>query len=285
MLVQRRSLLAATAAAAVRPAAGLSPRRLRIPRVSARGALEHNYPAQLLRLALSAAGVVVALEPTPELIPQNRAIQELGRAASSLDVLWTMTSIEREQLARPVRIPIYRGLYGWRLLLASADNAAHMRQVRTLADLQRFSLVQGLEWPDTAILQANGLKVIVSASYDAMFKQLRLGRADAFPRSVEEIGWELDRYGQGLAVVPDICLHYPAAVYYFVASDNLALASEIELGLQRLQASGTLEKLFLQYHGDDLARARLGARHAIELVNPLLPALTPLDRAELWYRP
>lgn len=281
----RRSLLAATAAAAISPVAGSAPRRLRIPRVSARADLEHNYPAQLLRLALAAAGVAVELAPTSELIPQNRAIQELGRAGGMLDVIWTVTTAEREQLARPVRISIFRGLYGWRLLLATAENAQRLREARSLADLQRFSLVQGLEWPDTTILKANGLNVVVSASYDAMFKQLRLGRAEAFPRSVEEVWWELGRYGQGLSIVPDLCLHYPAAVYYFVSPDNLALAGEIETGLQRLLANGGLERLFLQHHGDDLARARLGSRHVIELANPLLPAQTPLDRADLWYRP
>ena len=196
-----------------------------------------------------------------------------------------MTSVEREQQARPVRVPIFKGLYGWRLLLATSEVAARLREVQTLNELQQFSMVQGLDWPDTGILQANGLKVVVSPSYDAMFKQLRLGRADAFPRSVEEIWWELERYGQGLAVVPNICLHYPAAVYYFVAPDEAELAAAIELGLQRLRASGAFERLFMKHHGEDLARARLGARRIIELHNPLLSPLTPLDKPELWYRP
>lgn len=261
-----------------------TPRRLRIPQVSAKAKLNRSYAAVLLEQALAAAGMPVVMEPTSELIPQNRALHELG-AQRRLDVLWTMTSVEREQQGRPVRIPIFKGLYGWRLLLAAPDVAARMQEVRTVNELSRFSMVQGLEWPDTGILQSNALNVIVSPSYDAMFKQLRLGRADAFPRSVEEIWWELDRYGQGLTVVPNLCLHYPAAVYYFVAPDEAELAAAIELGLKRLRASGAFDALFMQYHGDDLARARLGARHVIELRNPLLSPQTPLDKSELWYRP
>jgi len=260
-------------------------RRLRIPHVSAKAELEHSYPAQLLEQALAAAGMAATLEPTPELIPQNRALQELGRHGGRLDVVWTMTSVEREQQARPVRVPIFRGLYGWRLLLATPEVAARMSDVQNLNELRRFSMVSGHEWPDTGILQANGLKVVVSPNYDPMFKQVRLGRADAFPRSVEEIWWELERYGHGLVVVPNICLHYPAAMYYFVAPDDTELAAAIELGLQRLRTSGALERLFLKHHGEDLARAKLGSRRIIELRNPLLPLQTPLDKAELWYRP
>jgi hypothetical protein len=285
MSLPRRTFLVASAAASTFAPARAEPRRLRIPHVSARADVEHNYPAQLLKLALAAAGMTVELEPTPELIPQNRAIQELGHRSDRIDVLWTVTTAEREQQALPVRVPIFRGLYGWRLLLATPERAAQLREVRSLDELRRFSLVQGLEWPDTSVLQANGLNVVVSASYDAMFRQLRLGRVDAFPRSVEEVWWELERYGQGLTVVPDICLHYPAAVYYFVAPDNQELAAAIELGLHRLRTSGAFERLFLHHHGNDLARAGLGSRRVIELSNPLLPPQTPLNRAELWYRP
>ncbi|MFT7771671.1 substrate-binding periplasmic protein [Roseateles sp.] len=282
MPLRRRELLLCTAAVPL--TAHADPRRLRIPQVSAKAALTRSYAAVLLEQALAAAGMPVTLEPTAELIPQNRALQELGQRAR-LDVLWTMTSIEREQQALPVRVPIFKGLYGWRLLLALPEVAARMRGVRTLDELRTFSLVQGLEWPDTGILQGNGLNVVVSPGYEAMFRQLRLGRVDAFPRSVEEVWWELDRYGQGLAVVPDICLHYPAPVYYFVAPDEVELAAAIELGLRRLLSSGAFERLFAQHHAQDLARSRLGSRRIIRLHNPLLPPLTPLDKSELWYRP
>lgn len=282
MSLHRRDLLLCTAALPL--AAHASPRRVRIPHVSARADLERNYAAVLLRMALEAGGMPAALEPTSELIPQNRALQELG-VSRRLDVVWTMTSVEREQQALPVRVPIFKGLFGWRLLLATPEVAEDIAKVRTLDELRRFSLVSGHEWPDTGILQANGLKVVISPSYDAMFKQLRLGRADAFPRSVEEVWWEMERYGQGLAVVPNVCLHYPAAVYYFVAPEDAELARAIELGLQRLRASGAWDRLFLQHHGNDLARARLGARAVISLRNPLLPPQTPISKPELWYRP
>lgn len=271
-------------AAALPLAAAAAPLRLRIPQVSGKAELGRSYPAVLLEQALAAAGAPAQLVPTSELIPQNRALQELGRR-SRLDVVWTMTSVERERIARPIRVPLFKGLFGWRLMLATPQVAERMRHVRSLAELREFSLVQGLEWPDTTVLQGNGLQVVTSPTYDAMFKQLRLGRADAFPRSVEEIWWEQQHHGQGLVVVPQLCLHYPAAVYYFVAPDERELALAIELGLQRLRDSGAFDRLFMQYQGPDLARAALGSRRVIELHNPLLPPQTPLNKPELWYRP
>lgn len=286
MSLRRHELLLSSAAvplAAPLVAHG-APRRLRIPQVSPKAEMQRSYAAVLLEQAVAAAGMPVTLEPTSELIPQNRALHELG-SRRRLDVLWTMTSVEREQQALAVRVPIFKGLFGWRLLLATPEVAERLRGVQTLSELHPFSMVSGHEWPDTAILQANGLNVVISPSYDAMFKQLRLGRVDAFPRSVEEIWWELERHGQGLVIVPNLCLHYPAAVYYFVAPDDTELASALELGLQRLRANGVMEKLFLQYHGEDLARARLGARKVIELRNPLLSPQTPLDKPDLWFKP
>lgn len=282
MPLRRRELLLSSAATPL--AAHAQPRVLRIPHVSAKADVERSYPAMLLDQALAAAGMPVTLEPTAELIPQNRALQELG-SRRRLDVVWTMTSVEREQQALSVRVPIFRGLFGWRLLLAMPEVAARMAAVQTLAELRQFSLVSGHEWPDTGILQANGLNVVISPSYDAMFKQVRLGRADAFPRAVEEIWWELERHGHGLTVVPNLCLHYPAAVYFFVARDEPQLAQAIETGLRRLRASGAWERLFEKHHGADIARARLGSRRVIQLHNPLLPPHTPQDKPEFWRQP
>ncbi|MBW8760574.1 MAG: hypothetical protein JF586_23580, partial [Burkholderiales bacterium] len=77
MSLRRRDLLLSSVAAPL-AAAQAAPRRIRIPHVSAKAELERSYAAVLLEQALAAAGMAVRLAPTPELIPQNRALQELG---------------------------------------------------------------------------------------------------------------------------------------------------------------------------------------------------------------
>ncbi|MDP1340920.1 hypothetical protein, partial [Klebsiella variicola] len=68
-----------------------------------------------------------------------------------------------------VRIPIDRGLMGWRLLLVRRSELAQWDQVRHLDDLRRRIAGQGHDWPDTAILRANGLQVGTSSVYEALF--------------------------------------------------------------------------------------------------------------------
>jgi hypothetical protein len=281
--MRRRAVISLALAAGAPVQAG--PRRLLTPRPSGKAELSNTYPALLLEQAMAAAGEPATLDALAELIPQDQALQELSGPRARFDVLWSMTSVEREQQVLPVRVPIFKGLYGWRLLLARPELAARLSKLRTLAELRQVRMVQGRGWPDADILRHNGVPVSESASYYAMFSQVRLNRADAFPRSVEEIWWEQEKHGQGLVIVPDICLRYPAAVYYFVSPSRPELAATLALGLQRLRASGEFERLFIKHHGDELARARLGSRHVIALHNPLLPPLTPLDRPELWYRP
>jgi hypothetical protein len=267
------------------PALAADTRRLIYPRFNKDPNPDTWYPVQLLRWALSAANYPVELEATSEELPQLRSLHDLQRPNGRMHVMWTMTTAEREHQVLPVRIPIYRGLFGWRLLVARKERVEELRSIATLADLRRFTMMQGAQWPDTEILRSNGVPVMGSISYEAMFNQLRLGRADAFPRSVEEVNWEMGQYGDGLAIVPDVALYYPTAIYYFVRPGDTELAAAIEVGLTRLRASGQFERLFNRFHGETLARAKLGQRRVIELTNPLLSPETPLGNKELWYRP
>ena len=195
-----------------------------------------------------------------------------------------MTSKEREAHLLPVRIPIYKGLIGWRIGLVREVDAERFASVRTLADLRALTLGQGHDWPDTEILRGNGLSVYGVDDYESLFRMLRQGRFDYFPRSVLEIWQERDRHaGQGLVVEPHLLLRYPAVAYYFVNRRNTALARVIERGLERALADGSFDQLFLKFYGPSLEAARLDQRTIIDLSNPLLPSDTPLSRDAFWY--
>ena len=75
---------------------------------------------------------------------------------------------------------------GLRLLLIRAHGRPSSTDVRTLADLRRFSLGQG-ELARCTMFEALGIKVVRSAHYRTMFpKILMADRFDAFPRGVNE---------------------------------------------------------------------------------------------------
>lgn len=240
------------------------------------------YPVQVLRLAFREAGVQIDLQPSDTSMTQARSLEQLSKG-QNVDVVWTMTSQERESTLRPIRIPIDKGLLGWRLLFTSKSGAAAIAKVRTMDDLRRLQAGQGHDWPDTNILRFNGLQVQAGTSYEGLFKMLRAGRFDYFPRSIIEIWDEQKAFaGPDLEIDKHLILYYPTAFYFFVNRNDRELAHTIEDGLNKAIANGKFEQLFQQTYGDVLQRAQLKGRTRLVLQNPLLPAATPLARKELW---
>lgn len=256
------------------------------PRPETTGDARTDYPVTLLRLALAKSGEKFELVPSKGVMLQGRALSELAAGKGSPRVVWSMTSREREKALLPIRIPIYKGLIGWRIPLVRKQNADLFKNVSTLKDLQAFRAGQGHDWPDTAILRASGLQVSGVAGYQSLFSMLELGRIDYFPRSLAEIGAELKSHSSNdIAMDTHIAIHYDTAFYYFVNTQDTALANAIERGLEAAIADGSFDRLFYQHHAELIKQATLDKRVVIELPNPLLPPDTPLARKELWYRP
>jgi hypothetical protein len=242
----------------------------------------NTFPEQVLRLALHEADMDFELRASDTPMPQGRALQQLA-SGKDVNVVWSMTSKEREQKLRPIRIPIDKGLLGWRMFLINKVDAAKFAKVKTLDDLRQLQAGQGHDWPDTEILRFNGLNVQVSTSYESLFTMLRAQRFDYFPRSIIEI-WDEQRSfgGTNFEIERTVLLHYPTAFYFFVKKDDRNLAKAIETGLNTAIANGKFEQLFQLTYGDVVQRARVQSRTKLQLANPLLPPSTPLERSELW---
>lgn len=239
-----------------------------------------QYPLALLRLALDRGGSDYRLEGTAAMT-QSRAMVLMERH-QGVDVVWTMTSREREVVLRPIRIPIDKGLIGWRVLLIRSSDVRRFVGADTMS-LRRMIAGQGHDWPDREILLSNHY-VTRSSSYDALFNLLASGRVDYVPRSVTEVVDEEKLHAaKGLAIEPSLLLWYPAALYYFVHPDNQRLADQIERGLEAAIADGSFDQLFNQTYGPVLEQLAVSQRRVIELTNPLLPQATPLQRKALWY--
>ncbi len=245
-----------------------------------------DYFLAMLNLALSKSEHNYKLEGIP--------MQEFRESRSTLsiakglyDIHWMHTNERRESILLPVRIPLYKGLVGWRLLVITQNDVQRFAGVEKLRDLTQFSAVQGHDWPDSQILSRNGLEVVETTSWEGMFKMLYAGRVDFFPRSVTEAWYEVKRFSEfDLVVEPNLALYYPTAYYFFVQRDNRQLADVIELGLNRAIKDGSFEDLFMSYFKEDIQRSKLDQRHVLRLENPLFDAdKAPLNRSELWYRP
>lgn len=245
--------------------------------------VDQRYQLQLLREALQASGEPFVLQPSGQDMVQSRVLKEI--AAGQIDVYWSMTSAAREQQLLPVRIPLDKGLNGWRLLLIRQGEQARFQHIQVLSQLKKLTFIQGHDWPDTAILQHNGLPVLTSAHPPQLFDMLQKQRGDAFPRAVFEAYGDLLPQREQFVVESQLVLVYPSAVYFFVNRSNQRLANAIERGLRQLIASGRFELLFQQRYGAAIARAGLSQRRQIRLDNPMAPPNFPLPDSPLWFHP
>ncbi len=234
-----------------------------------------DYYLKLLDLALSKSGVDYTLRPNPVPMVPARVMQ-IMEANQGVDVTWGPTTRELEQRLLPIRIPLDKGILGWRLFLIKPRDRHAFAQIYSLQQLKAFSAGQQRYWSDTDILRANGMKVVDSTGYISLFEMLAADRFQYFPRGVAEI-WneQMNHTDLGLEVEQHLALHYPAYTYFFVRNDNTQLAGLIEQGLRAAIKDGSFDKLFDQYNGAAVKRAHLDARTVFELSNPLVPDATP----------
>lgn len=249
----------------------------------------YEYRWKLLELALAhatPAGTLPAgIAPYPDEVTQNRGVALLR--SGEIDVVALGTNAERETQMRPIRIDILCGIVGYRLLVIRV--ADQQRIARMDERVLREHLVFGLnsQWADLPILRANGFTVVTSTRYENLFGMLAAGRFDAFTRGLNEAARELGerraRYPQ-LAVEQTRALYFPYPVYFWVRSDNQALAERIERGLRRALADGSFRALFESYHAEEIARLARERRQVIRLANPILRSSDEVPDTRWWWR-
>ncbi len=254
-------------------------------RISDRGPFR-DYARDVLRLALDRSGRPYEIETvrTEATVPRLMRLLESGPDAA-ITVHWAATEPEFEERLLPIRIPIDRGLIGYRVLMIREGDEARFAEVRRLDDLKVFNLGQGFGWSHVAILRAVGLEVQEIPEFDGLFRMVDAGNLDAVPRGATDIGREIAERATtqpNLAVEPRLALVYDhAAIFFFVNRSNLALYQAIKHGLEQAYADGSFMALF-ETHPDIQAGMALAAqdRVLLKVANPhLTPATAALDPA------
>jgi hypothetical protein len=269
-------------------------------KANAQESLEINYPKQdlkqdpnkiyiheLIELILAHTPKPYKLRILPFTMPQSRSIYEMTKANGQVDLLWSMTTDEREKKLIPIRIPIDKGLFGWRIPIIQNKHRSRFANIEKIEDLYPYTAGQVHDWPDVDILKSNQLKVVVSTEYSPLFHMLERERFDYFPRSSIEIWQELETHkNMDLIADPHIVLHYPTAAYFFITKRRPDLANDFQIGFEKIILNGKFERLFQKYNQETILKSDLKSRKIIQLNNPLLdPKNLPLQRSELWFRP
>jgi hypothetical protein len=245
-----------------------------------------EYPIKLLALALDQTGVSYQLIPSANFLSKGKALDRL-QDNREINIVWGMTNVQREKNLLPIRIPIFKGLIGWRLLLIRQDMAERFTYIQQFEHLVKLSPLQGRDWPDTKILQSNGFDVITERNQPSLMKMLGRAQGDFFPRSIIEVWEELARSKVAneiqIQIQPSLGIRYPAAIYFFVNKKSVPLANLIEVGLEKAIANGTYEALFVDNYKTYIEKAQIEKRTFYPLENAFLPKETPLSRKELWF--
>lgn len=253
----------------------------------------YDYDWAVLRAALEKTtpryGVFEQHQSNVAMSPP-RIVQEMTSPSGRINIFVRATSPELERQFMPVRLPVDRGLLGYRLLLIRAADQQRFSRVKTVADLRHLRAGLGQGWADVPIFEKAGVPVIEGSSYDGLFAMLEADRFDFYSRSADEALREFqERHAAHpqMAVEQTLLLHYPLPRYFFVRRDaeGKLLAKRIEAGMEMMIKDGTLDTLFQRYKGDLIKTTAMHKRRVIHLANPNLTPQTPLARGELWFNP
>ncbi|TAH12433.1 MAG: hypothetical protein EAZ11_06175 [Curvibacter sp.] len=227
-----------------------------------------------------------SLGTSPVLMNADRS-QILLASESEITLIVRTTSAERERVLLPVRIPLDKGLTGYRLFLTQEYLQEQLRTVRTLDDLKQYRIGQGAAWIDAQILRNAGLTVESGSTYEGLFQMLALGRFELFSRGVNEISKEHQEYKEkypSMVVEKSLLLYYPLPRYFFFARtpEGERYAQRVEEGLDMLRKNGDFDKRYRAFKRETLQGLDLSGRRLFRIPNPTLSAETPLQDRALW---
>lgn len=200
----------------------------------------------VLELALQKSGTPYRLTPVSGKGLTHARIMRSVNQDGLVNVAYMGTSKEFEKRLRPIRIPVFRGLIGYRILMIRKADQTAFSAVTRFEDVTNFSIGLGIKWSDVEIMEKAGLK-IVQVPYGSLFKALQAGRFDAISRAAYEIEPELRIVRKNypdLAAEQSLILAFRQASFFFVAKKNKRLAEAIETGLLNAYEDGSFMALF-----------------------------------------
>lgn len=174
-----------------------------------------------------------------------------------------------DQLAY-IPFPVERGILGYRVFFTSEKIKGQLKDVTTLEQLKKFSILQGIGWSDVSILREAGFDVKTGTNYDTMFKMVAVNRADLFSRGVTELygEWQARQDVKGLTFDESISLHYPVPRFFFINKKNQQALKRIQDGLEAAYADGSFQELWHKNFDEGLNVISLKNRKIFNINNP-----------------
>ena len=249
-----------------------------------------RYTLQVLEAALRASSAKYGpyeLTISPLSMERDRLLLEMG-AGELVNLSAQISSPDWERKLIPIRIPIDKGLSGYRVSLIDGARQAQFSALAGLPQLKALSLGAGRQWSSTAVFGHAGFDVVPGNSTAGLHGMLAAHRFVHFPRGVEEAVFEQQAYVAtfpALAIETSMAIYMPLPRYFFVAPGQRRLALRLEHGMRSLVADGSLDKMFHATYDGVIDKLALRKRRIYKLDNPFLSAETPLANKAYWYDP
>lgn len=252
---------------------------------------EPEYFVQLLAGALehTKADGPYILKPSATNIPGGRLISEIAENTGTISIMTRGSNMDEEKKLLPVRIPLDRGLLGYRIMVVRKQDLPKFAAIQSVDELKKLRIGQGSRWPDTKILEGSGFKVTKAYYTAGLLRMLNEERFDMFARATWEATKNLeDAQKQGLndlVIEPTLAIHYPYPRIFMVSrkGNGPELAARIEKGLRLMIKDGSFDKAFNDFFGPALEETKLRERKIFRVDNTLLSPETPLDDKSLWF--
>ncbi|MFB2668396.1 hypothetical protein ACE02U_06365 [Shewanella xiamenensis] len=234
----------------------------------------YQYTYDLLTLIIEATNNdfgVGTIQISDVVMSRNRIFRGLLEG-KTVNVIAEASNSQWDEQLIPIKIPIRKGIQGFRVFIIKKQNLPIMANINTLAQLMALDTGSGSQWSSKAAMQNAGFNVIESIQYDNLFNMLSMGRFITFGRGVNEAFQEVEQFKQqypDLVVDDNILLHIPLATYYYVAPNQPRLATRIQEGLKRIIANGKFDELFYRRHCEFLLKSNINHRRVFKVNNPL----------------
>jgi Bacterial extracellular solute-binding proteins, family 3 len=244
-----------------------------------------RYYVEILDLALKKSGRPYRLEKISlPFMNESRSKQNLIH--NIYDVHWMNAQEFLEPELIPVRIPLCKGLTGWRIFFINPEDQRKFSEVTDIDSLRKNIAGHGHDWPEVPIFNSNNLQQKLSSSWKSLFKMLAKKRIDYLSRSVLEIYDEENAFPElHLSIESNLIVHYPAAYYFYVEKNNRALAELIEKGLKKAVSDGSFDAIFNRYFLNKITRADIPHRRLLEIPFPSSTRFIEDSEPQYWYKP
>lgn len=239
----------------------------------------------LLELSLSKLDKKICLRPEVMTNSLSRKVAEVSKGHVGL--VWAGLGPVVEKELRPIRIPVLRGLPGYRLFIIRAGDEKKFQGIKSIDDLRDLSVGATGDLPDRTILEHAGLDVQPIARNVRLWPMLRKKRFDYILWGCHHIFSAMDYFGDGLVVEPNLLMFSPMVSHIYVRAEDQELHELIKTGMMRAIEDGSYDRMLF---GSELIQrtfsmVQIENRQIIYTDNPLIDKKTLQELEKIIIRP